>query len=133
MGGRRRDPRDSNAGVSEEDGVVLGECDAPGGVAHRVEICVARASVDVLELRPLERELGAVFDEGLHVAQPSADAGGGTRRRGDVGAGGDALLISAGPREVDEAPGREEMLERPRRFLVDLAPRRLGDGRQLPE
>ena len=118
------------AGVSFEDGAVLGEGDLPRGVLHRLPVGVVGAALHVVDLLAIQFERDAEFDDGLtsrcRASTPSAGAS--MLRRCPVPT---ADSVCRRALHVHHAPAGEVALEGAGRLLLDLGPGRIGDRGQF--
>ena len=103
-------------------------------VVERVQVDVVRAAVGVAQLAARDRERRAQLDDGQHAAQRGIEAAG--RRGGELGRAAEVrrrVLPAVRPGEVDELAGGEGGGQPLAGLVVDEAPARLGDGRELAQ
>src|SRR5918993_1603930 len=121
--------------VAVEDRAVLGDGDLARRGDHRIEIGIARAAIDGVELGARHLERDAQLDQRLDAAQARLHVWSAGRRGDGIGAAEfDVGIVPAQrPAEVDHATAGQHAAEGALGFLLDLLPTGFGDRRAIAE
>src|SRR5262249_40339201 len=131
VAGALPDAADARRGIALEDGAVLGIGNLLRSVLRRLPVGVVRTPFHVINLLAIEFERNPQLDQRLDLALPRKDALAGFRNRLEVASADGGKADTTWPVHVDHAPPREVALERARRLLFDISPRRIGNWGEL--